>query len=119
LVVFLGLFHQPFPAGKPACCNVLRLSSGMPGKAVFPDVPFGKYYLFAAAFAESNVSCEDNAISTYQPELIGAGQNPLVCRSDSRVMETGLRLRSRRLTDPPLLFVLPELYVRRGGDLHP
>ena len=95
-LIYVGLFPRPIPQGRPARWMCLT----KPGPYMFIDVPNGSYYVLAVAFP----AC-DSPQAYLLPErgvLLGMSQGCLAGRQD-------ITLRVPRLTDPPIVSILPFL----------
>jgi AraC-like DNA-binding protein len=101
--IYVGMFTNPIPQGRPVRCATLRSS----GWYLFHDVPDGVYHLRAAAFpiAADLHSC----LLPGEQLLIGNNVSPLVIRHGYVTGDADLVLHRPRLTDPPLVMGLPLL----------
>ncbi|MEU9829817.1 AraC family transcriptional regulator [Micromonospora chersina] len=106
--VFVGLFPDPLPEGRPLRCAVLN----EPGPFVLQDVPEGTWYLLAqAGFAQTHGPSA--AASTAGRQLLVASRGPLVCGRGAIVRADELHLKPSRVFDPPVLLALLE--IRRNA----
>jgi AraC family transcriptional regulator len=101
--VYVSLFESTIPQGIPVACSVLE------GDATFDltAVPDGQWYLHATAVAVRDLDPRPWLrrpvfLSTSRPVRMVAG----------RTVTAPIELRPPRLTDPPILFTLPELDSR-------
>jgi len=95
-VIYVGLFPRPIPQGRPARWMCLK----KPGPYMFTYVPDGSYYVLAVAFPLA-----DDPQAYLLPDqrvLIGMGQDKVRGQQD-------IILRFPRLTDPPIVSMLPFL----------
>jgi AraC family transcriptional regulator len=95
-VIYVGLFPMPIPQGRPAWWMCLT----KPGPYMLTHVSDGSYYALAVAFPAA-----DHPYAYLLPDqgvLIGMSQCGLSGQKD-------IELRLPRLTDPPIVSVLPFL----------
>ncbi len=95
-LIYVGLFPRPIPQGKPARWMCLT----RPGPYMFTGLPDGGYYVLAIAFP----AC-DSPQAHLLPDrgvLLGMSQRCLTGQQD-------ITLRMPRLTDPPIVSILPFL----------
>ena len=103
--IFVGLFPTSVPQSLPVCCTLLTA----PGSYRMAPVPDGCYYVFAAALAGFK------AASTYllQETVLHGCVGPLVVHGGQVSGHADVMLRSKCLTDPPILTALPFLLSQR------
>jgi AraC family transcriptional regulator len=120
-VIFIGLFGEPIPQGKPAACTVIW--SG--GSFCIGDLSEGTFYLFALALP---APVEASNLFHAPTALRAGGQSITV--SNGTVRGTGaLELRPPELFDPPILVAIPAVLSAKlrgeflegasSGDLAP
>ncbi len=98
-LIFVGAYPRPIPHGKPVSCTLLTA----PGPFYLDPLPFGQYYLMAAAFSASH----DSRI-TLIPDaacLVGI-HGPITIQERGIWPSIELYLRPPRFTDPPILTAL-------------
>ncbi len=111
-LIFLGLFADPIPQGRPRSCAIL--GSAGPFRVHLPDD--GQYHLFAAGMARF-----EDALDFLRPSVAiraVASVGPFG-RNAMRTTSTGplrLTLRPPTLFDPPLLATLPVLLDERFAE---
>jgi AraC family transcriptional regulator len=95
-MIYVGLFPRPIPQGKPVRWMCLT----KPGPYMFTCVPDGSYYVLAIAFP----ACDSPQVYLLpdQGVLLGMSQGCLAGQQD-------IALRFPRLTDPPIVSILPFL----------
>jgi AraC-like DNA-binding protein len=99
-MVFLGLFPERIPEGRPARCAILS----RPGPFHLDTVPPGTWYLLAQSISGDlddptlNLEDAENTVSV-------ATHGPLTIREDT-VLRADLRLKPVRALDPPVLLAL-------------
>ncbi len=99
--IFVGLFPKPIPQGRPACYTLLHA----PGRYLMKSLPDGCYYVLAAAIPSS---AERHAhLLTGNGLLVGMSQGPLFICNGKMSGQPDIALRPPRLTDPPIVVVLP------------
>lgn len=115
--IFVGLFPEPIPEGRPLACTVL---AGPGSYSLRPPRP-GRYYLLSvglhsAATVESSLILHD----AYRAGSLGT---PLEIDEEGWAGETELELRPPSSIDPPipmaLGFLLRERLARRNGSTVP
>ncbi|WBB82280.1 helix-turn-helix transcriptional regulator [Micromonospora sp. WMMD882] len=100
--IFIGVFPQRIPEGRPVQCCILDGA----GEFVLDPVPSGVWHLLAhsvAAESEDNPNGDMTFVSSY---------GPLLMQRDS-VLDVELPLKPMRIVDPPVLLAL--LDVRRSA----
>jgi AraC family transcriptional regulator len=109
--IFVGLFADRLPKGRPARCTVLDA----PGMYEFTGVPMGTWYLLSYSAA---ADCDPLIPSPRDPGngLYIGSSGPIMIRPDTRVRTADLRLRPMSPLDPPVLLAL---FGRQpSGDRH-
>nr|WP_142002446.1 helix-turn-helix transcriptional regulator [Amycolatopsis cihanbeyliensis] len=99
--VFVGLFPDRLPQGRPVRCTVLR----GPGPFEFGDVPLGTWYLLGYSVAVDR----DKVISgpqDYGNGLYIGSNGPITIRPETQVRVADLTLRPMNRLDPPVLLAL-------------
>ncbi|GAA4092444.1 MULTISPECIES: AraC family transcriptional regulator [Actinomadura] len=94
--IFIGLFPDTIPQGRPARCTVL----GGPGPFRLDNVPEGDWYLLA----QSVVPGEEYVIGETPPTV--AVHGPLTVRHGHLLRPVRIGLRPMRTLDPPVLLAL-------------
>lgn len=106
-LIFIGVFRDPLPQGKPVSCTLLT----RPMAFHLPPVPDGKYYLFASVmdYTQNLFTLLDT--DTYLHG--GLGRYPLIVREGHLSGQTTMQLTGATWSDPPLLIALPWLLLSR------
>lgn len=94
--VFVGLFSDAIPQGRPVRCAVLE----RPGSFRLDNVPEGEWYLLA----QSVIPGEEHVIGE-RPPTVGM-QGPITVRRGHLVKPLQVGLRPMRTVDPPVLLAL-------------
>ncbi len=100
-LIFVGLFPQPLPQGRPIACTVVTSQ----GPFSITPIPDGRYYLLAAALPYFE-DLRRYATTTLEP-LVANGNRPVRVREGVVRGPHALELRRPLLTDPPLVAALP------------
>ena len=100
MLVFLGLFTERIPEGRPVKCAVLR----QPGHVLFEAVPAGTWYLLAQAVPLDGDQLPDRNDRPDVPVAVGT-QGPLVVHANT-VCSTEIVIRRGCPLDPPVLLAL-------------
>lgn len=95
-LVFVGLFRERIPEGRPARCTILS----RPGPFRFDAVPPGTWYLLAQSVAGDPIRP-----TTSGQRIFVASQGPVTVRSDS-FLRVDAALTPMRNLDPPVLLAL-------------
>src|SRR5262245_22989115 len=98
-VVFLGLFPERIPEGRPIRCAILP----RPGSYQLDDVSPGRWYLSAQSIARDYVR-PAHAVDGADRAVMVATAGPLTI--DSEAMEADLHLMPVRALDPPVLLAM-------------
>jgi AraC family transcriptional regulator len=114
-LVFVGLFPERIPEGRPVRCATLP----GPGSYQFDDVPPGTWYLLAQSVSGDPVQPAPDADGTDQTISV-ATDGPLTIRRDASI-RADVVLKPARALDPPVLLALMDarkLAMARatGGD---
>ena len=96
-LVFVGLFRDRIPEGRPSRCAVLSEV----GTYRLDNVPTGNWYLLAQSVSAGADDCPQN------PGVLVATQGPFTFRHDTTI-ETDLVLNPVHDLDPPVLLALLE-----------
>jgi AraC-like DNA-binding protein len=108
--LFVGLFPDPIPQGRPVRGTLLHAT----GPYTLAGVPDGCYYLMAAALPWSA-----NPIGYLLPDerlRVGRSAGPLWVRHGRVYGDGDLILRPHQPTDPPVVVALPSLLAERQGQ---
>ncbi|WP_436971065.1 helix-turn-helix domain-containing protein [Micromonospora coxensis] len=100
-MVFVGLFRDPVPLGRPVRCTVLE----RPGPYRLESPPPGQWYVLAYSRTRDKQNYW-RANPEDQDALIGAHGPLTICRRPGS-MEADLHLRRMTPLDPPILLALP------------
>jgi len=103
--VFVGLFPEPIPQGRPVGCAILT----GPGRYVIEGVPDGVYYVLALGVPRAGgprgyILGEDSFRGRAGPVMVRGGR---------ATGPTAVVLRPALLTDPPILVTVP--FLLRGA----
>ena len=113
--VFVGLFTEPVPQGRPVSCAVLD----RPGSYTLDNVPEGRWYLMACARIEETVT--NRAVTGQGPSLLLVSPRPVSMESATGVVqELDLMMETKRPSDIPALMNFPHIaavtyFVDRGN----
>lgn len=108
-VILVGLYDRAIPEGSPARCAVLRGTN----RYALPVTPDGTYHLFAIG-----VPWDSDAADLLYLDGLPRGQGGPVTLVGGRISgRTGIALRNRDRTQPPILSCLAALVVRRLATL--
>lgn len=116
-LVFVGLFPNRVPEGRPIRCTVLH----RPGRYCFENVPEGTWYLLAQSVAADTEALTRETFAGNEALSVGA-QGPIVIDADSTLEIADLTLQPLRIVDPPVLLALLDartVALRLAGDLEP
>lgn len=101
--IFIGLFPEPIPRGRPTACAVMQ----GPGSTALPPVPRGRYHLFAAGLTRPEIPVESLVCSNALRGSIG----PVEAGEGGLVRDAVIELRPPEPIDPPLVLALPCLFA--------
>jgi AraC family transcriptional regulator len=110
-VAVVGLFRTGIPQGRPLACAV----SEVPATVSFADLPDGLMYPLAVCFDEY-ATVADAMVAT-EPEgscYVAAAEPVRIGGRRPGPVDVGLRLRPRRLTDPPVILPVTLLMAAAG-----
>jgi len=99
--IFVGVFPDRLPEGRPVRCTVLH----RPGPYEFNDVPLGSWYLLSYSVAADR----DPVISSprdFSNGLYIGCHGPITVRPGTNALPADLRLRPMSRLDPPVLLAL-------------
>ena len=116
-LVFVGLFPNRVPEGRPIRCTVLH----RPGRYCFENVPEGTWYLLAQSVAADTEALTRETFAGNEALSVGA-QGPIIIDADSTIEIADLTLQPLRIVDPPVLLALLDartVALRLAGDLEP
>lgn len=103
--VFVGVFPEPIPRGRPVACAVLAGS----GEFSLGPVPDGEWHVLAAGLAGPPADAallHDDALRAVASASV----------ADGRGAEVRLHLREPSAVDPPILVPLPVLLAACGSE---
>ena len=100
-VTFVGLFANQILEGRPVRCGIVRQA----GSCRLENVPLGRWYVLAAAIDGQHGPVTDPAELAGRQEYVAA-HGPFDIRSADSTLTATVRLRPRRLTDPPVILAL-------------
>lgn len=109
--IFVGLFPDPLPQGRPVRCAVLS----RPGPYLLRDVPRGTWHVMTYAVPSADDIGRAESPEARRPYVGSVG--PIRIRPNTDVGSADVQLRPKRLLDPPVLIALPDL--RNGNGLGP
>jgi len=95
-LIFVGLFPDRIPQGRPVSCTILD----RPGPFVLTKVPEGVWHLLS-----HSVDSRPDEASEEQSLFVG-NYGPITVRRDSVVKSADVRLKPMRALDPPILLAL-------------
>jgi AraC-like DNA-binding protein len=98
--VFVGLFPQPFPQGRPVSCAVLD----RPGPYTLENVPPGTWYVLAYS-ADDPAECGIQPFAGDNAAAVGS-YGPFAIRPDTVRIRADVLLRAVYAFDPPVLLAL-------------
>jgi AraC-like DNA-binding protein len=116
-LVFVGLFPNRVPEGRPVRCTVLH----RPGGYRFENVPQGTWYLLAQSVAADTEALTRETFAGNEALSVGA-QGPIVVDGESTTAIADLDLQPLRIVDPPVLLALLDartIALRLTGGLEP
>jgi AraC-like DNA-binding protein len=106
-LVFVGLFPERIPEGRPARCTILT----GPGPYRLEEVPPGTWYLMAYSLTAERTESGRLPIADETP-WVGI-HGPLTIGSDTTTRVIDVRLRPMRALDPPVLLALLDVRAQR------
>jgi AraC-like DNA-binding protein len=98
--IAIGLFPSALAQGRPVACCLVK----GPGPYRITGVPRGRYFVLAAALEPSGRLAQE-------PELRGAGSEPIELSEHLNQARVDVQLRPRQAVDPPIVLSLPALLV--------
>lgn len=102
--IYVGAFSSAIVQSQPAAAVIVDIADGsQPAPYRLPDVPRGKWFVHAVGAADST----DPEPWTSRTALVGV-HSPVAVTGGSAARAT-VSLRTRRMTDPPILLALPDL----------
>lgn len=101
-MVFVGLFPNRIPEGRPVCCDILS----RPGPYQFDAVPPGDWYLLAQSITASGPEDLTRGVLDANQALSVGTHGPISIRRDSPPKVIDLRLQPIRSVHPPVLLAL-------------
>lgn len=108
-VILVGLYDRAIPAGQPANCTAVHGTN----RYALPAMPDGTYHLLAIG-----VPWASGAADLLHLDGLPRGQGGPVTVAGGRISgQTGITLRDRDRTQPPILSCLPALVGRRLATL--
>ena len=99
--IFLGLFPDPMPQGRPVRCSVLHA----PGPFELSDVPLGTWHLLSYSVAARRDMMVPN-LRDHRDGLYVSSHGPITIRPETRTRSADLWLRPMSRLDPPVLLAL-------------
>jgi AraC family transcriptional regulator len=116
--IFVGLFPDPLPQGRPVRCDILA----QPGTYQLRDVPRGSWYLTVYAMSAADEPAGPPANGAIRPEPRQPARpyvrsvGPIRAWPGSTTRPTDIQLRPKRPLDPPVLIALPDLNSQTRPD---
>ncbi|WNV84540.1 helix-turn-helix transcriptional regulator [Umezawaea sp. Da 62-37] len=104
--IFVGLFPDRLPQGRPVRCAVLRKA----GPYEFNDVPLGTWYLLSYSAVAGRAPVVPSARDHGDGLYVGC-HGPITIRPETQVRPADLRLRPMSRLDPPVLLDVGTLQV--------
>ncbi|MGF1655258.1 MAG: hypothetical protein ACFCUP_18295, partial [Actinomycetales bacterium] len=102
--VFVGLFRDRIPQGRPAACALLPSS----GDYVLPTVPAGSWHVLACALPRHAETADGIAVEGVAEVLVGASE-PVAVRPGAAAVRMDVDLHDVDLHDPPRLVSLAHM----------
>ncbi|WP_028663284.1 helix-turn-helix domain-containing protein [Saccharomonospora halophila] len=106
-LIFVGLFRDRLPQGRPVRCTIMR----EPGPYVLDNVPQGQWYLLTHSVAADRNEILRGPLDD-DPGLFVGSAGPVEVSGENPVRVDGIRLRPMTHFDPPVLLGLLELRER-------
>lgn len=100
-LIFLGLFPDPLPQGRPVRCTVLH----KPGAFELHDVPLGTWHLLSYSVSAHRDQIVPS-LRRCRDGLYVSSYGPITIRPETRTRFADLRLRPMSRLDPPVLLAL-------------
>jgi AraC-like DNA-binding protein len=107
-LIFVGLFADRMPQGRPASSTLLA----RPGPFVLSEVPHGTWYLLAHSIAVNRDATGGRPGPAGEPRSIGV-LGPIEVRQDTTELPA-VRLRPVRAVDAPVLLAPPDVRLIRA-----
>lgn len=108
-VILVGLYHRAIPEGAPVSCAVVHGTN----RYALPAMPDGTYHLLGIG-----VPWDSDAVDLLHLDGLPRGQGGPVTVAGGRISgRTGIALRDRDRTQPPILSCLPAMVGRRLATL--
>jgi AraC family transcriptional regulator len=105
-MIFVGLFPDRLPQGRPIRCAVLD----RPGTYSLEDVPQGTWHLLVYSAADNDVPGPDNLIPAQRSgegtDAFVGSYGPITIRPDTGLRPADVPLRPMTSFDPPVLLAL-------------
>ncbi|ONI90348.1 hypothetical protein ALI144C_03105 [Actinosynnema sp. ALI-1.44] len=108
--IFVGMFPDRLPQGRPVRCTVLN----RPGQYELNDVPLGTWYLLGCSAAADRDPLIPSPRESGTGLFIGAC-GPITIRPETRISPADLRMRPMNRLDPPVLLSLVGLPEQADG----
>jgi len=105
-LIFIGLFEKMIPQSSPVSGTLVTRACQYKIKAVND----GTYYLLVAALPRS-VEPLDYLLMDLSKLLVGVGETPIIVKKNKVKGDLNIAIRPLRVTDPPILTVLPLLLI--------
>lgn len=107
--VYIGAFQTPIIQRRPVSWTVVEAEAGETVRYCLPDVAPGLWFIRAVATADS----ADPEPWTRRALLLG-GTDPVTVTDESTIV-VGIALRTRCMTDLPVLYAVPDLEPQNLG----
>lgn len=99
--VFVGVFPDPVPQGRPVSCTVLP----EPGPYTLSNVTPGKWFVLAHRAPAQDAECAHQPVVDDEPVASVGSHGPIMVQPDT-VVRADLRLHPKGAFDPPALLAL-------------
>ncbi|GAA2687063.1 helix-turn-helix domain-containing protein [Actinoplanes palleronii] len=113
-VIFIGMFAEPIPEGRPVRCAVLH----EPGPVRFDAVPQGQWYLLAQSVSTDAATWTADGADRADRPVAVASYGPFTVQPDS-ILSADIVLRRVRALDPPVLLALLDARKQAMDVLQP